>query len=294
MAKKILLIVNPFSGRGISKPSLGIIVSLLCGSGNIVTVAFSEEGDPEGLAFEYGNQHDMLICVGGDGTLSAVVSGLLLAEASVPVGYIPAGTVNDFARSLALPKNPGEAVKAILEGHPKPLDIGSFQGRYFTYIAAFGIFTGAAYRTSQSAKRALGHLAYVIGGLADMPAVKPQRMKIEYDGKFIEDEFVFGAVMNSTSVAGLIKIDPVLVDLSDGMFEVVLVKQPLNLTEFLDILTHIATNNYTGDNLQMLHASKMKFTFEDEVAWTVDGEFGGAHKEVEITNCREAISILVN
>jgi len=289
----MMLIVNPFSGRGISKSAIGTIVSKLCGSGYAVTVYFAGELEPEQLAFEYSKHHDLAVCVGGDGTLSSVISGLLKSGMSIPVGYIPAGTANDIANTLALSRDPALAATAIINGKPRPLDIGLFSDRFFTYIAAFGAFTGASYMTTQNAKRTLGHFAYILGGIADVTAIKAHRTIVEYDGGVIEGDFVFGGVANSTSVAGFVKLDPERVDLADGLFEVILVKQPIILADFMDILAGVATQTYDGDNIQLLHASRVKFTFSDDVAWTVDGENGGAHREVVISNCHKAINIIV-
>jgi len=288
----MMLIINPHSGRGLSNTALGSIVSRLCDAEYIVTVYFAHDRTPEELAYEYSKHHDLVVCAGGDGTLSGVISGLLNAGKRIPVGYIPAGTANDVATTLALSMDYSQAAQKILDGTPMALDIGRFHDRYFTYIAAFGAFTGVPYLTPQSAKRSLGQFAYVLGGLADMAAIKPRYTIIEYDGKIVEGYFIFGCVTNSTSVAGLVKLDPGLVDLADGMFEIILVRQPVILSDFLDILSSLTVRTYDGDNVQMLHASKVKFTFREEVAWTIDGENGGKHKKVEITNCRKAIEIV--
>ena len=245
------------------------------------------------LAYDYTKRHDLLVCVGGDGTLNGVISGLMKANVSIPVGYIPTGTANDVATSLALSKDVSKAAQKILNGTPRALDIGKFYDKYFTYIAAFGAFTGVSYLTPQSAKRALGHLAYVLEGIADVTTIKPKYTIVEYDGKTIEGEFIFGAVTNSTSVAGFIKLDPDRVDLADGLFEIILVKQPVMPADFMDIMSSLTLKTYDGDNFQMLHASNVRFIFDEEVAWAVDGENGGKHKRVEITNCHKAIEIVV-
>ena len=293
MPRSMMLIINPHSGRGLSKTALGSIVSKLCDADYIVTVYFAHERTPEELAYEYSKHHDLAVCVGGDGTLSGVISGLLNAGSRIPVGYIPAGTANDIATTLALPRDHSLAAKKILNGTPRALDIGRFRDRYFTYIAAFGAFTGVAYMTPQNAKRSLGQFAYVLGGLADMAAIKPRHTVIEYDGNVIEGYYIFGGVINSTSVAGLVKIDPGRVDLADGMFEIILVRQPVLPADFLDILSSLTVRTYDGDNVQMLHASEVVFKFREAAAWTVDGEDGGKHKKVEITNCHKAIEIVV-
>ena len=289
----MMLIINPHSGRGLSKTALGTIVSSLCDADYHVSVYFSHDKTPEMLAYDYSKRHDLVVCVGGDGTLSGVISGLMKANISIPVGYIPKGTANDVAITLALPKDPSKAAQKILSGTPKALDIGKFCDKHFTYIAAFGAFTGVSYLTPQSAKRALGHFAYVLSGIAEAPAIKPRYTIVEYDGKTIEGEFIFGAVTNSTSVGGFIKLDPDRIDLADGKFEVILVKQPVVPADFMDIMSSLTLQTYDGDNFQMLHASKVRFIFEDEVAWAVDGEDGGKHKKVEITNCHKAVEIVV-
>jgi len=293
-----MLIINPYSGRRLSKAALGTVVSQL-GNSWAVTVYFAGQYSTEELAYKYSKYYEICVCAGGDGTLSSVVSGLLRAGSVVPVGYIPAGTANDVAVTLALSKDPATAAQTIIEGRPIPLDIGSFTGsgadgsRSFVYIAAFGAFTGVSYSTTQSAKRALGHFAYVLGGLAGMTSITARHAVVELDGNVIEGDFIFGGVVNSTSVAGLVKLDPEYVDLADGLFEVILVKRPLSLADFMDIMTSIANRSYKGDNVQLIQAKSVKFMFDDDVAWTIDGENGGAHKQVEISNQHEAIRIIV-
>ena len=298
MTRKMMLIINPHSGRGLSKTALGTIVSKLCDSDSNVTVYFSSKKTPEELAYQHAKNHDLVVCVGGDGTLNGVIAGVLNANASTPIGFIPAGTSNDVATTLALSRYPSIATQKILKGTPQAIDIGKFQagklpGRHFTYIAAFGAFTGVSYSTPQSAKKALGHFAYVLSGIADMATIKPRRTIVEYDGKTIEGEFIFGGVTNSTSVGGFIKLNPKRVNLADGEFEIILVKQPMVLADFIEIMSSLTVQTYDGDNFQMLHASKVRFTFDNKVAWTVDGEDGGKHNKVEITNCHKAIEIVV-
>ena len=290
-----MLIVNPLSGRGITRFALGTIVSQLCLSGHIVTIYYTGELMPDQLAYKYASEYELVVCVGGDGSISSVVSGLLRSGVSVPIGYIPTGTANDIATTLSLSKVPSEAVQTVVRGTPRALDIGLFADRYFTYIAAFGAFTSVSYSTPQNAKRSLGHFAYVLSGFAEVPTIKARKTVVNYDGNIVSGDFIFGAVVNSTSVAGFLKLDPKRVDLSDGMFEIVLVKQPVDPAAFLDLMASLATQSYEGDNIMLLHASRVKFTFEEEedVAWTVDGEDGGRHREVEITNSYRAVSIIV-
>ena len=290
---KTMLIVNPKSGRGISRFAIGTIVSQLCANGYVVTIYYTGELMPDELAYKYAKDYELVVCVGGDGSISSAISGLIKSGESIPIGYIPTGTANDIATTLTLSKLPNEAVQTVMNGKPRDLDIGLFAEKYFTYIAAFGAFTGVSYSTPQNAKRSLGHFAYVLSGFAEVPTIKPRKTTIEYDGNVINGDFVFGAVVNSTSVAGFIKLDPKRVNLSDGIFEIVLVKQPVDPAAFLDLLAKLATKSYDGDNIQLLHASRVKFIFDEDVAWTVDGEDGGMHREVEISNAHKAVKIIV-
>lgn len=293
MLKKLMLIVNPFSGRGLAKSALGDIVSLFCSEGYAVTVYTTNYFSAEELVRGCSGDYELVVCVGGDGTLSGVASGLMQTDSPPPFGYIPSGTANDMASTLALSRDPKTAVLSVINGKPVPLDIGSFNDKYFTYIAAFGAFTGVSYQTPQSAKRALGHLAYVLGGLASVAAIKPRHTMIEYDGGSIEGNFIFGGVTNSTSIAGFVTLDRKDVDLGDGQFEVILVKQPINAHDLGVIISGLLNHNYDNDNVLLLHTNKIKFQFDEEVEWTKDGEAGGAHKTLEIVNCRHALNIII-
>jgi YegS/Rv2252/BmrU family lipid kinase len=291
--KKLMLIVNPYSGRGLANNTLGTIVSLFCKECYTVTVYTTACGSPEELAREYAESYDLVVCVGGDGTVSGVASGLMRTASPPPFGFIPAGTANDMASTLALPRDPAAAVKAVLRGQPIPMDIGSFNDQYFTYIAAFGAFTGVSYSTPQNAKRALGHLAYVLGGLATLTTIRPQHTVITYDGGTLEGDYIFGGVTNSTTIAGFVKLDCKDVDLGDGQFEVILVKNPVNAAELGNIIASILNQTYQSENVLLLHTKKITFMFDEDVVWTKDGEFGGKHRALEIEIRRHALRIIV-
>ncbi len=294
MSKSLLLIVNPYSGRGISKNTLGIIVGHFCDDGYTVTVQFSTDQTPEQIARDRAEGYDLVVCVGGDGTLSGVASGLMQIADPPPFGFIPRGTANDVASTLSLPRDPRVAAKAVLHGHPMPLDIGWFNNeRFFTYIAAFGAFTGVSYTTTRSAKRALGHLAYVFSGIASMQDIKPQHTIIEHDGGVLEGEYIFGGVTNSTSIAGFVRLDREDVDLCDGLFEVILVKNPVNTGELGQIISSILNHSYHSENVSLLHTKNVRFTFDEDVNWTLDGENGGVHRALEIKNRRQALRIII-
>ncbi|MDR2357619.1 MAG: YegS/Rv2252/BmrU family lipid kinase [Oscillospiraceae bacterium] len=291
--KRLMLVVNPHSGRGLSNSTLGIIVNRLCADGFCVTVYMTGLRSAEELTAGFGAGYDLIVCVGGDGTLSGAISGLMRLASPPPVGYIPTGTANDIASTLSLPRDPQLAIQSIIKGVSAPFDIGCFGDKYFAYIAAFGAFTGVSYLTPQSAKRALGHLAYILGGLADLSAIKPRHTIVEHDGGVVEGSFIFGGVTNSTSVAGLAKLSPSDVNLSDGLFEVVLVRQPVSIRDLSDIIASIIKKSYQSDNVRMLHTSKVRFKFDEAVAWTRDGEDGGVHTRVEIKNMARAVRILL-
>ena len=301
--KKLLLLVNPYSGRGISKTALGDIVTQFAERDYLVSVCLTKERKVADLARENAPGHDLLVCVGGDGTLSDVVTGLMDVENPPPIGYIPRGTANDMATTLALSRDLNTAVDTILEGHPVELDVGYADGKYFTYVTAFGVFTGASYSTPQSAKRALGNLAYVFSGIADMAVSKPKRTRVEYDDGVIEDDFIFGGVTNTTSVAGLVRLRSAEVELGDGKFEVILVRNPVKGQDFRDILTSLASNAFPSstllpeafgsDNVRLIHTSRVKFTFDEPVAFTRDGENGGMHQELVVENRARAVRIII-
>ncbi|MDR2665459.1 MAG: YegS/Rv2252/BmrU family lipid kinase [Oscillospiraceae bacterium] len=292
---KLMLLVNPRSGRGLLDSALGAIVNMLCSNGFSVTVYFTGALSAATIAAEFGARYDVIVCVGGDGTLSGAVSGLMRAHAPTPVGYIPKGTAHDVANTLSLSHNPRLAAQTIIDGIPVPVDVGQFgTNEYFVYIAAFGAFTGVSYLTPQSAKRTLGHLAYVIGGIADLSAIRPRHTVIEHDGGLIEGEYIFGGVTNSLSVAGLARLSPSDVNLNDGLFEVLLVRRPISTHELIGIVSSIMNKSYRSDNVQMLHTSRVAFTFDEDVSWTRDGEDGGAHSRVEIVNRARAVRILLD
>jgi YegS/Rv2252/BmrU family lipid kinase len=287
-----MLLVNQFSGRGVTNASVGGIVAQFCNNGYVVSVYFSSEMSLSQIVRDHSKHYDIIVSVGGDGTFSSVVSGVLEAGLSIPIGNIPSGTSNDVATTLALSRNPITAAKAIIKGEPQPHDVGRFLDKYFTYIAAFGAFTSVAYSTPQSSKRTLGHFAYILGGLAEMGSIVARHTKIVLDDEVIEGDFVFGSVSNSLSVAGFVKIDPKLVNLADGKFEVLLVRQPLIPADFFNILGGVLTQAYDGDSVLLYHSSSVRFIFDDEVAWTIDGEDGGSHKEIEIKNIHHAIQLI--
>ncbi len=295
MEKKLMLIINPSAGKGAYKVNLGDALHVLDMGGYRTSLFFtSEPGEATEFAASYAMDYDTVACIGGDGTLSEVISGLMELKSPPPLGYIPMGTANDVATTLALPKNNTiGAARRIVHGSPHPFDVGGFGDReYFAYIAAFGAFTEVSYATPQSQKKVLGHLAYVLQGALALPKIESYKTRVEYDGGVIEGDFLYGSVSNSTSVAGLVHLRDDLVCLGDGYSELVLVKNPGSLAEFRNIVDSVLYQKYDSDDLLILHTKSAKFSFEKPVAWTRDGEAGGEYQEIELCNYHSPIQFI--
>lgn len=234
--KRLLLILNPCSGKKRANRALAEIVSIFNRGGYDVTVyTTAARGDATQVAASRCREFDCVVCAGGDGTFNEVVSGVYAAGSDTPIGYIPAGSTNDFASSMHLSRNLLQAARDIVEGEPRTLDLGSFNGRCFSYVASFGAFTRASYATSQSVKNALGHLAYVLGGIKELPSIRSRHVRFLLDHETVlEDDYIFGAISNSTSVAGILTLSPEIVDMNDGVFELLLVRKPQSLMELSD------------------------------------------------------------
>ena len=285
--KKLMLIVNPASGREGYRYYFGEAMHLLARGGFAPTLFFTGgHGDATKLAFEHAADYDQVACVGGDGTLSEVLAGLIRIPDPPPVGYIPMGTANDVATTLGLAKNDMVgAVQQMLAGTPHPYDVGGFgDDEYFAYIAAFGAFTEVSYATPQSQKRALGHLAYVLQGMSTLSKIEPIYTQVEYDGGVFEGDLVYGSMSNSTSVAGIVRLQEDMVSLGDGMSELVLVKDPKRIDAFGELATAVLARTFDSESLVIAHTRKAKFTFDKPVAWTRDGEAGGEHQEIVLRN----------
>lgn len=285
--KKLMLIVNPVAGSGGYKKNFGEALHAFDKGGYTVTLYFTAaRGDGTALAEKYGKDYDTVVCIGGDGTLSEVMAGLMRLDDPPALGYIPMGTANDVATTLSLPKNDAlAAAERILAGELHPYDVGGFGAEeYFAYIAAFGAFTKASYATPQSQKKALGHLAYVLEALSELPGLEAYNARVEYDGGVIEGDFLYGSMSNSTSVAGVVKLREEMVCLGDGLSELVLVKDPGGVAGFTQIVDSVLSQRFDSDDLLILHTKKAKFTFDKPVTWTRDGENGGEFTELELRN----------
>lgn len=294
MMKKMLFIVNPRSGREQIRTRLLDILDLFSGAGYEIQVHITQKcADATEIAAQYGNEADLIVCSGGDGTLNEVANGLMRIENPPAIGYIPAGSTNDYASSLRIPKSMMEAAENVLSGIPDRIDIGKFcEDRHFIYIAAFGAFTEVSYQTPQDKKNLLGHQAYVLEGVKSLAALKTYPLKVEWDGQVLEEEFVFGMVTNTISVGGFKGLVTQSVALNDGEFEVLLIRKPRTPKDLSNIVSYMFLREEPNDYVYKFKAKKLKITAKTPVDWVLDGEFGGSVTEAEIVNLRERIRVL--
>lgn len=289
--KKVLLIVNPCAGRTKSRAATFDIVDKFSQNDYEFSVHTTTcQGDATNIVKSNGEGKDLVVCCGGDGTLNETINGVMDMLRRIPIGYIPTGSTNDLASTLKIPRDIGEATDLIMSGKTNSYDIGLFNNRYFSYVASFGAFTKSSYATSQKLKNRLGHAAYILNGLKEWRNIKPVHMRIEYDGGVIEDDFSFGAISNSTSVAGLFKFDVNDVKLNDGFFEILLVRKIRPITAPA-MLGKVIRHEYDGKQIVFLRTSKATFTATEEVPWTLDGEYGGAPKVAMIHVLSKAVEL---
>ena len=290
MKKKMLFLINPHAGKSEIRNCLLDIIDLFTKHDFSVTTRTTQ---PSGKNFKEGDdRYDLIVCCGGDGTLNESVNGLMELKSRPLFGYIPTGTVNDFATSLGLSRNPLEAAEAIAKGSAFACDVGLFNEKYFTYIAAFGAFTEVSYQTPQQAKNILGRTAYILEGIKQLPNIKSYHVSFEYSGGKIEDDFIFGMITNSSSVGGFQVNNKTDIFMDDGLFEVTLVKCAKNLTERRMIINSLLLQEADSNFIYTFKTSELHIVSESDIPWTLDGEFGGAPREVNITNQNRALKII--
>ena len=296
--KKVLFIINPRSGTMQAAKMMSDILQVFSENGFMTSVLMtSARGDATRFAEEYAKDFDMIVVSGGDGTLNEAIDGVLNSGVKKPIGYIPSGSTNDFATSLGLPKTIVEAAKRIVEGNPTELDIGDFNGRHFSYVASFGAFTSTSYSVPQNLKNILGHNAYILSGIKDIVNIKPIHAKVISDPGtpnevVTEGDYLFGAICNSTSVAGILKLDKQDVDMNDGLMEVLLVKMPKDIIDLNEIITHMMNNNLDSRELEFFSGRNIIVDIDDGTHWTLDGEYEEGAPHVEIETLRSAITII--
>ena len=291
--KKLLFIMTPFAGQKKANKVLPEILMLFTEAGYEINISMTTgPGSATRLEAERGGRADLVVCCGGDGTLNETIAGLLMAGLNVPVGYIPSGTTNDFASSLKLSHNPIQAAKDIIEGQPVPYDVGRFGQRYFCYVASFGAFTKSSYAVPQTLKNALGHTAYVLGGISELSQIRNEQVRMEIDGEVVEDEFLFGAICNSTSVGGILTLPPDRVDMGDGVFEVMLIRAPRHAGEIPECILAVQNQTYNCGMITFRPAKSVKITADPFMAWTLDGEKADGYSEILVENLHHAIQIV--
>lgn len=295
MERKLLLIANPKAGRGRSAAGLFEAVCEFSRAGYLVSVRKPEQyGDITRIAEEAGGGFDLIVCSGGDGTLSGTISGVMrLPGPRPPIGYLPNGSTNDFAMSLGLPLDTAEAARLAVTGTPRALDLGQFNERTFVYVASFGAFTRASYAAPQEAKNALGHFAYILEGVKDLDTLRPYRMRVETEEECFEGEFLFGAVSNSTSIAGKMKISQSIVATDDGEFELVLVPHVRSLEALSGLLMTLIRQEFDPEFVTIRHVRRVTFRTEEDIPWSLDGEFAPSAPEVRIVNHRHAYELIL-
>jgi len=295
MKKKLLFIYNPHAGKGKIKSWLSDVIEMYVKYDYEVTT-YTTLGKGSGTKIVEDclskDVYNRIVCSGGDGTLNEVISGVMHCNANIPVGYIPSGTTNDFAHTLTLPKQMLKAAKVAIKGREFPFDVGVINGKFFTYTAAFGLFTDASYETPQSSKNILGRLAYILEGVKRLPNWKSYKMEITCEDIRIEDNFIFGMVTNSTSVGGFKGITGKDVLLDDGYFEGVFIKTPQNVLDFQSIINDLLTGKLNSDLIYSFPVKNIQLVSKELVPWTTDGEFGGEYNNINIHIIKQALTIM--
>ena len=293
--KNLLLIVNPCSGKAKMGSALLSVVKIFSEADYEVTVYPTKERADATRKVETvkSGQYDLIVACGGDGTLNEVITGLMHSGENIPIGYIPAGTLNEWSTGLGISRTIREAAKDIVTGTEIALDIGKFGDNYFTYTASFGAFTSASYSANQDVKNFLGQAAYFFEGIKSLGAIKPIHLKFECEGKTVEDDFLFGAVSNSISVGGIVKFDQSTVKLNDGLFEVLLIKNPTNILKLQSVVDGILKHELDRDGMEFFHTDKITVTGGEGLDWTLDGEHGESQQIQEIENIHNAVRFIV-
>lgn len=291
--KNLLFILNPNAGKGEIRSKAVRILQLFSAAGydSLVSPTLHSGEIPE-IIQRRANGVDLVVCCGGDGTLNETVTGLMKLDPRPPLGYLPAGTVNDFASSLGISKDLEEAAQTVLSGSPVDVDIGRFGEQYFTYVAAFGAFTEVSYQTPQQSKNMFGRTAYVLEGLKRLKSLKTYQASIEFDSGACQGDYLFGMVSNASSVGGL-KLPDNAISMNDGMFEVLLIHKPDSLTEMQQVINAVLLHDYSSPLITAFRTSNLTISCENETPWTLDGEFGGAPQKIGIENLHLALRVIL-
>ena len=291
--KKLLLVVNPCAGQKKIHKYLVDIINIFNRSGYTVITHITESiGDGEHAILQYAPDVDIVVCCGGDGTFNETISGVIKSGCNIPIGYIPTGSTNDFASSLHLSGNIIQAAQDIMQNHTRQLDVGCFDGRYFSYVASFGAFTKTSYSTPQGLKNALGHSAYILNGIQELSQLQSYPVRFELpDGTVVEDRFIFGAICNSVSVGGILTFAEDKVDLCDGQFELLLLRIPKDLAELTECVQALKNQTYDCRMLTFIKTTGVKVTAPQSMDWTLDGEKESGHQTIKVECIHKGVRI---
>ncbi len=292
--KKLLLIVNPKSGRAKMRGELLRVIETLSAGGYDISVYPTKcRGDAtKRIAAVKENEFDIIVVCGGDGTLNEVITGLMKSKIRCTLGYIPSGTLNEWSAGLQISRNIPQAAKDILSGGEIDLDIGMFGDKYFSYTASFGAFTEASYSAPQDIKNVLGQAAYFFEGIKSLGNIKPIHLKFVCEEREIEGDFLFGAISNSMSVGGIVKFSEAAVRLNDGFFEVMLIRNPENILKFQSVVDGILRQDLTRDGIEFFHTKEITVIGGDDIAWTLDGEYCAGSNKVTVKNIPSALHLI--
>ena len=292
--KKLLMIVNPSAGRSKSRGPLFDAAAILSQAGYLISIHNTVcAGDAAETAAREGEHYDVIVAVGGDGTLNEVVSGVLRLEHPPALGYLAQGSTNDFASSLHISNKPAAAAAAIAQATPRQLDIGQWNGRHFVYVASFGAFTRSSYAAPQAAKNALGHFAYILEGMKDLNTLRPYQVRLTADGEVLDGAYLFRAVCNSTPIGGLMKLDPARVVLDDGKFEMLLIPNPKTAQDLQNLVLALLDQHYDREGLVFRHVSSIHLETEQDLPWSLDGEYAASSPVVDIENRQQSLTMLL-
>ena len=297
--KKLLFIINPKAGKTAIKNKMNDILNIFCNAGYRVEVYIThkEQDVDNEFIVEHAEEFDLVVCAGGDGTLDNTVSGIMRLERKlerrIHMGYIPCGSANDYAKSLQLSLDPVQAAEDIVNGQLAHVDVGRLENDFFIYVAAFGIFTDISYTTSQSLKNALGHAAYVIEASKSVFSVKSYKLKAWFDDELVEGEFIYGHITNSLSIGGFKNVGVKNMSFCDGKFESILVRKPNNPADLNKIVSGLLSDKMKDEYIVFKESSRVVIKCEEEIPWTLDGEYGGRFKTTRIINIQKGLSIMV-
>ena len=293
--KKLLLIVNPCSGRAKMHTELLKVIEILSGADYTVTVYPTKH---KGDATEYisrlsQNDFELIVVCGGDGTLNEVITGIMNSSLDIPLGYIPSGTLNEWSSGLKISRNIETAAKDITTGKKIKLDIGKFDDKYFSYTASFGAFTSASYSAPQDIKNVLGQAAYFFEGVKSLANIKPIHLKFTHENGTVEGDFLFGAISNSLSVGGIVKYDKATVELNDGMFEVLLIRNPDNILKLQPLVDGILKREFNREGIEFFRTKNLTIEAGEDVSWTLDGEYAKGENVLKVSNLHNAITFII-